>query len=222
MTKGKYKGKGKGNPSPGGPYSPPADVMKSGVGRNSGGSSPPGPSAPAPCSTNHSRNSNSDTALTASPSSADTRFPTSVEERKFSTVFRGSVLVEIYFGVSPNLDRTLRKRCVPVGFLLGFYTFYFGFISCIFTVWRRRLLVGLSGTAISTSGLPSLCISTVRSWLLPFGVLSGCCTSTSRDVLNLRLLWYMMWWWSHRGSCRPTSTISHSGRPAFFPTRANK
>ena len=66
--------KGRAPPSP---YTVPADAMKSGVGKNSGGSSPAlGPSA---------RSSASDTSLTASSSSAGTRLPTSVEERKSST-----------------------------------------------------------------------------------------------------------------------------------------
>jgi len=64
----------------------PADAMKSGVGRNSGVPSPSGFSAPASCSSSHSRTSCSDTALTASSSSsAGTRLPTSVVKRKPST-----------------------------------------------------------------------------------------------------------------------------------------
>jgi len=59
--------------------------MKSGMGRNSGGSSPaPDTSAPAPCSSNHSRTSASDTSLTAS-SSAGAPLPISVVDRKSST-----------------------------------------------------------------------------------------------------------------------------------------
>jgi len=60
--------------------------MKSGMGRNSGGSSPaPDTSAPAPCSSNHSRTSASDTSLTASSSSAGTPLSISVVDRKSST-----------------------------------------------------------------------------------------------------------------------------------------
>jgi len=68
-------------------YTVPADAMKSGVGRNNGGSPPaPGSSVPGPCSSSHSRTSSCDTALTASSSaSAGTRLPTSIEERKSST-----------------------------------------------------------------------------------------------------------------------------------------
>ena len=58
--------------------------MKSGVGRNSGAPPAPGSSAPAPGSPKNSRSSASDTSLTAS-SSAGTRLPTSVVERKSST-----------------------------------------------------------------------------------------------------------------------------------------
>jgi len=60
--------------------------MKRGVGRNSGGCPPvPDSSAPAPCSSNHSRTSSSKTALTASSSTPGTRLPTSVVKRKSST-----------------------------------------------------------------------------------------------------------------------------------------
>ena len=62
----------------------PADAMKSGVGRDSGVPPAPGSSAPAPCSPKNSRSSASDASLTAS-SSAGTRLPTSVVERKSST-----------------------------------------------------------------------------------------------------------------------------------------
>jgi len=62
----------------------PAAAIKSGVGRNGGGSSPISSSAPAPCSSSHSRSSSSDTTLTAYSSSAGTRLPTSVDERKSS------------------------------------------------------------------------------------------------------------------------------------------
>jgi len=95
---GDYKGKdgereeqrkkhiGEASPDPP-PQAVPADAMKSGVGKNSGGSSPvSGSSAPAPCSSSHSRTSSPDTALTTSSStSAGARLPTSVEERKSST-----------------------------------------------------------------------------------------------------------------------------------------
>jgi len=68
------------------PYDVPAGAMKSGVGRNSGVPPSPVSSAPAPCSSRHSRTSSSDTALTASSSaSAGTRLPTSVADRKSST-----------------------------------------------------------------------------------------------------------------------------------------
>jgi len=55
-------------------YPSPADAMKSGVGKNSGSSLlTSGSTAPAPCTSNYSRTSNSDTALTAPSSSAGTR-----------------------------------------------------------------------------------------------------------------------------------------------------
>jgi len=64
-------------------YTVPADAMNSGVERNSGDPSL-APRSPVVCSSSHSRSSASDTSLNVS-SSAGTRLPTSVEERKFST-----------------------------------------------------------------------------------------------------------------------------------------
>ena len=83
--RGKEKNvRNKGNTPPR-PYAVPADAMKSGVGRNSGVLPAPGSSAPAPCSSSHSRTSSSDTSLTVSPHSAGTLLPTSVGVRKSST-----------------------------------------------------------------------------------------------------------------------------------------
>ena len=81
--------------------------MKSGVGRNSEAPLAPGSTAPAPCSSNHSRTSASNTSLAAS-SSAGTHLPTSVVERKSSTA---------HPHLSPAIARALeaasRRRTTP-------------------------------------------------------------------------------------------------------------
>ena len=95
LDKGNDKGKRDSSPN----YSPsPADTMKGGVGRNSGGSSPTPNSPAAPSSSAYalrsssrsrrSRSSHSDTSLPTSPSSpGGTSLPTSVVERK-SSIYR--------------------------------------------------------------------------------------------------------------------------------------